>query len=84
MQTRDILPWWHHTDRRRPERPAKALSRDPLGTCLFCGGRPEDQCLCDLALAAYDLRVAPAARNSERSSRRGRLWRRLLHWVRQR
>ena len=78
------MNWWRHNHHPCPERPAKALSRDPLGTCLFCGGRPEDECLCDLALAAYDLRVAPAASAGGRESRQGRPWRRLLHWLRQR
>ena len=45
----------------RPARPTPALSRDPLGSCLFCGGRPEDASLCALARAAYDLAVAPEA-----------------------
>ncbi len=36
-----MIPLWRHNHRRRSERPAEALSRDPMGNCLFCGGRPE-------------------------------------------
>ena len=79
-----MIPWWRHNHRRRSVRPAEALSRDPMGNCLFCGGRPEDQCPCDLVLAAYDLRVAPEVTACGQYSRRGRPWRRLLQWLRQR
>ena len=32
--------------------------RDPFGTCLFCGGRPEDACPCALILRAGELAAA--------------------------